>query len=266
MAVLERLTVAVVAGTCLAAVTAGCRRDTVRVSYRPPLGAHSRHEVRVHSETTVQLAGSPEDHSVDDVVLVTDETVLDADPDGVHVEVRLHQEGAPDRTFVVRLDRAAQLAGVEAVEGLPPSVLGSDALPQLLPGAAGAPPDRPLAPGERWSIDAPAPPGAGSGRLTGSGRLVELGLLDGHKVASTRSSTRLPLSTTTPLRGSVAALDGVESTEGTATRALSDGTVERAKTVTRGRFELTLAPAGTAAAPPLHGFLSLEVRSQTRRL
>jgi hypothetical protein len=64
----------------------------------------------------------------------------------------------------------------------------------------------------------------------------------------------------------VAALDGVESTEGTATRALSDGTVERATTVTRGRFQLTLAPAGTTAAPPLHGFLNLEVRSETRRL
>ncbi len=204
---------------------------------------------------------------MDDVVLRTDERVLSAGPDGVRVEVRLRQDGAADRTFVVRLDRAAQLAGVETVEGLPPSVVGADALPQVLPGAAGAPPDRPLAPGDRWTIDAPAGLlGADGARLQGSGRLVELGLVGDRKVATTRSSTRLSLTTTTPLRGSVVALDGTEHTEETATRALADGAVERSSTVTRGEFRLTLAPAGETSAAPVTGTLTLEVRSETRRV
>jgi hypothetical protein len=256
----------VLGAVALAATLVGCGRDTVRVSYRPPVGARYRHEIRVHSVTTTALAGRPPEVAVDDVVLRTDERVLSAGPDGVRMEIRLRQAGAPDRTFVVRLDRAAQLAGVETVEGLPPSVVGADALPQILPGAAGAPPDRPLAPGDRWTIDAPAGlPGAEGARLTGSGRLVELGLASDRKVATTRSSTRLPLTTTTPLRGSVVALDGTEHTEETATRALADGAVERASTVTRGEFRLTLAPAGEASATPVTGSLTLEVRSQTRR-
>jgi hypothetical protein len=263
----RRVVVVVVTAACLAGLLTACGSDTVRVSYRPPPGARYRHEVRVHSVTTTRLAGTAEDRAVDDLVLVTEQTVLAADAGGVRVQVRLRQAGAPDRTFVVRLDHAAQLAGVETVEGLPPSVLGADALPQILPGAAGAPPDRPLGPGERWTIDAPAAlPGVVGARLQGSGRLVELGLSGGRKVASTRSSTRLPLSATTPLRGSVVALDGIETTDGTATRALVDGAVERATTVTHGQFRLTLGPVGTPGATPVGGTLTLEVRSETRRL
>lgn len=254
-------------GACLGGILAGCAPDTVRVSFRPPLGARYRHEVKVHSVTTIRLAGSPPDQTVDDAVLLTEDTVLGGAPGEVRVQVRIQQDGSPDRTFVVRFDRAAQLAGVEAVEGLPPSVLGPGALPQILPGAPGAPPDRPLAPGEGWTIDAPVGlPGAVSARVEGSGRLVELGLLEGRKVASTRSRTRLPLTSTAQLGGSTVALDGVEISEGTATRALSDGVVERANTVTRGEFRVTLSPAEGGQVPPVGGTLSIEVRSETRRL
>lgn len=257
----------ILGAVALAATLVGCGRDTVRVTFRPAVGARYRHEVRVHSTTTTELAGSAPEITVDEVVLHTDERVLSAGRDGVRMEIRLRQDGAPDRTFVVRLDRAARLAGVETVEGLPPSVVGADALPHILPGAAGAPPDRPLAPGDRWTIDAPTGlPGVKGARLQGSGRLVELGLAGDRKVASTRSRTRLPLSTTTPLRGSVVALDGTEHTEERATRALADGAVERSSTVTRGEFRLTLAPAGESPAAPVTGTLILEVRSETRRV
>lgn len=258
---------AILAIACTAGVLTGCAPDTVRVSYRPPVGALYRHEVRVHSVTTIRLAGSPPEETVDDALLLTEDTVLSAGPGEVRVQVRIRQAGKADRTFVVRLDRAAQLAGVETVEGLPQSVLEPGALPQILPGAPGAPPDRPLAPGERWTIDAPAGmPGNGGARVMGSGRLVELGLLDGRKVASTRARTRVPLTNTTQLRGSVLSLDGAETTEGTATRTLDDGAVERATAVTRGEFRVRLVPSADEQAIPVEGTLSIEVRSETRRL
>jgi hypothetical protein len=257
----------VLVGACLGGLLAGCAPDTVRVSFRPAAGARYRHEVRVHSLTTIRLAGSPPEESVEDAVLITEHTVLGGPPGETRVQVRMHQAGSPDRTFVVRLDRAAQLAGVETVEGLPPSVLGPGALPHILPGTPGAPPDRPLAPGERWSIDVPVDlPGAYPARVSGSGRLVELGLLHGRKVASTRAATRVPLNSTAQLRGSTVALEGVEVSEGTATRALSDGAVERASTVTRGEFQVTVGPAQGNQVAPLRGTLSIEVRSETRRL
>jgi hypothetical protein len=253
---------------CLLGGLSACDRDTVRVSFRPAVGATYHYEVRVHSVTTTRLVGGEPERAVDDIVLQADETVVSATEGGeARVEVRLRQAGEPDRRFVVRLDRAAQLAGVDAVEGLPPSVVGPDALPQILPGAPGAPPDRPLAPGERWTIDAPAGlPGDGGARLVGSGRLVDLGVIDGRKVASTRATTRLPVTSTAAVRGNAVALDGTETTDGTATRDLADGAVERATTVTRGEFGLVVAPAGDDRGAKVTGTLAIEVRSDTRRL
>jgi len=263
----RKLAAVVLGGACLLGGLAGCRRDTVRVSFRPAIGASYRYEVRVHSVTTTRLADGEPERSVDEIVLRVDETVLSADGGEARVGVRLRQAGTADRTFVVRLDRAAQLAGVDAVEGLPPSVVGPDALPQILPGAPGAPPDRPLAPGERWTIDAPADQsGDGGARLTGVGRVVDLGVIHGRKVASTRALTRLPLTSTAAVRGNAVALDGTETTEGTATRDLTDGSVERATTVTQGDFGLVLAPGGDDGGSRVTGTLTIEVRSDTRRL
>ena len=261
------MAVAVVVAVCLAAGPTACGRDEVRVSFRPEVGATYRYEVRIHSVATTRLADTAPERSEEDLVLLAEHKVLSAGRSEVRVQVRLTQPGEPDRTFVVRLDRAAQLSGVDAVEGLPPSVVGPDALPQILPGAPGAPPDRPLSPGERWTIDAPAGlPGGGDARLVGTGRLVELGLLDGRKVASTRARTSLPLTSTAALRGNAVALDGTEVTDGTATRDVADGAVERAATVTHGDFAVTLAPAGDATGSRVAGSLTIEVRSETRRL
>ncbi|MCA1657014.1 MAG: hypothetical protein LC713_04795 [Actinobacteria bacterium] len=264
---MRKLAAVGMSAVCLVGGLTACDRDTVRVSFRPAVGASYRFEVSVHSVTTTRLASGEPERSVDDIVLHVDETVVSATGGEARVQVRLRQAGASDRTFVVRLDRAAQLAGVDAVDGLPPSVVGPDALPQILPGAPGAPPDRPLAPGERWTIDAPARlPGGGDSRLVGSGRLIELGLVDGRKVASTRALTRLPLTSTAAVRGNAVALDGTETTEGMATRDIADGAVERATTVTRGDFGLVVAPAGDDRGARVAGRLNIEVRSDTRRL
>jgi len=265
--VVTRVSCLILGVSFLASGLTACGRDTVRVSFRPAVGSNYRFEVRVHSVTTTRLAASEPERSVDDIVLGVEETVVSAAGGEARVQVRLRQAGMPDRTFVVRLDRAAQLAGVDAIDGLPPSVVGPDALPEILPGAPGAPPDRPLAPGERWIIDAPSRlPGSGDSRLVGSGRLVELSVVDGRKVASTRALTRLPLTSTAAVRGNAVALDGTETTEGTATRDIVDGAVERATTVTRGNFGVVLAPAGDDRGSRAIGSLTIEVTSNTRRV
>lgn len=236
------------------------------MAFRPRVGAHYRYRITVRSVTTTRLEGGAPDRSVDESVLVADHTVLSAGPGEARVEVRLRRAGSADRTLVVRLDRAAQLAGVEAVEGLPPSVLGPDALPELLPGAPGAPPDRPLEPGERWAIDAPAPlADVTATRVRGTGRLARLGLSGGRKVASTTARTELPLRSTVHLAGSTLDLDGTETTEGSETRDLVDGAVEQAMTVTRGQFNVQVEPAGGGAVPA-GGTLSIEVRAETHRV
>jgi hypothetical protein len=262
-----RLPLSMLALSLAAGLLAGCEPATVTVAFRPHAGTEYRYDVKVHSTTVTNLGEGEPEVSVDDAVLRSDGTVLSAGAGEVKMQVRLRREGSPDRTFVVRLDRAAQLAGVETVEGLPPSVLGPDALPEILPGAPAAPPDRPLAPGDRWDIDLqPDLAGAASTRLQGSGRLVELRLVDGRKVASTSAVTRIPLSSSEQVRRGVLALDGVATTESTALRALADGAVEEATSTTRGRFNVTLSPPPGSPGEPLTGTLSIEVRSETRRV
>jgi hypothetical protein len=201
------------------------------------------------------------------VVLESRDTVLSSGPDEVRVRVELRRSGSADRVFQVRFDRGAQLAGVDAVDGLPPAVLGPAGLPEFLPAAATAPPDRPLSTGETWKIDvAPTLPGAEAVRLEGTGRLVKVGSSGGRKVASIKAETRLPLSSTSKVGDATVTLSGTETTESTAMRALDDGAVQEASSVTKGTYSLSLAPRAGANGAPVSGTMSVEIRSQTRRL
>jgi len=245
---------------------AGCAKKeaAVRVGFRPDAGATYRYEIKVQSTTTTNLGDAAPEQSVDDVVLESRDTVLDSSPVAVRVQVQLIRQGSPDRTFVVRFDRGAQLAGVEAVDGLPPDVLGSGGgFPEFLPAAATAPPDRPLAPGETWKIDASTAAGA---RLVGTGRLLKVTGAGDHRVASIQATTSLPLSSTSRLGDAAVTLEGEETTESTATRALADGAVEESSSVTKGTFRLSLNPKPGGQAQPVTGTMSVEIRSQTRRV
>jgi len=258
----------VVAALASGATLTGCSDEKpVQVNYRPEAGASYRYEIRVQSATTTILGDAPPERSVDDVVLESRDTVLDSGPDAVRVRVELKRAGSPDRTFVVRFDRGAQLAGVEAVDGLPPTVLGPGSFPEFLPAAATAPPDKPLAPGEKWKIDAtPALGGAAPVHLEGSGQLQKVSTSDGRKVASIKAEIRLPLSSTTRMGDTTVSLEGTETTESTATRSLADGVVQESSSVTRGTYRLLVSPKPGQAAEPVTGTMSVEIRSQTRRL
>lgn len=249
---------------------AGCAKKeaAVRVGFRPDAGATYRYEIKVQSTTTTNLGDAAPERSVDDVVLESRDTVLDSSPVAVRLQVQLIRQGSPDRTFVVRFDRGAQLAGVEAVDGLPPDVLGSGGgFPEFLPAAATAPPDRPLAPGETWKIDASTAAGTATGaRLVGTGRLLKVMGAGDHKVASIKATTSLPLSSTSRLGDATVTLEGEETTESTATRALADGAVEESSSVTKGTFRLSLNPKPGGQAQPVTGTMTVEIRSQTRRL
>lgn len=243
-----------------------CEKEAVHVGFRPEAGASYRYEIKVQSVTTTLLGDEAPDRSVDEVTLESRDTVLSAAPGEVKVQVQLRRAGSPDRTFLVRFDRGAQLAGVDAVDGLPPAVLGPVGFPEFLPAAATAPPDRALSPGETWKIDAtPTLPGAAAVRLEGSGKLVKVTSAGGRKVASIKAETRLPLSSTSRVGEATVTISGTETTESTATRALADGVVQEANSVTRGTYNLLLSPR-PGGGLPVTGTMSVEIRSQTKRL
>jgi hypothetical protein len=193
--------------------------------------------------------------------------VLDAADGTTRVEVQLERSGGGKRTFIMRFDRAAQLTAVESVEGIPAEALGALGLSEIFPSAAGAPPDRPLRPGDHWTIDdhvqlagmdAPT-------RLTGTGHLVELGVVDGHKTATVTSSTSLPLTSTATTPNGVQTLTGTQTTTIDVVYDLADGSVRHSSAATIGRFSVLLAPPAGLPGAPIDGTLTVEVRSEIRR-
>ena len=247
------------------ALVSSCRPEGVRLGFRPRPGAQYTYRVEVHAEVVTRIGDAEPRRRVDDDVIEARHNVLSSGSRSARVEVRLRGEGVAPRTFVVRLDRAAQLAEVEAIEGLPASALGTLGLSEIFPAAAGAPPDRVLAPGDRWHIDEPVVlPGATRSRLRGEGRLVGLGVVDGREVARVDSTFRLPVERTSDEAQGRIVLRGEQVVTSKFTSGVLDGAVEKVETETRGTFRLSLMPKGSTAAVP--GELTLIVRSVTRRV
>lgn len=250
-----------------AVLLAGCRPDTVRVRFDPPAGATYRYDVHVRAVTNTSLGDTPNRRSVDDFVVHTEDRVVSVGPGGTVLEVKLTIPGVGDRIFTAVFDRGAQLSRIESIEGVPAEALGQLGLSEILPGAAGAPPKRALAPGDRWSINSPADVLGGPGsRLRGEGRLVQLGVVRGRAVATIDSSYALPVKRTTTSGEGTIALDGNQRSSVRTVRSLKDGAVQTATATTTARYRVQLTPPQGSQGAPVSGQLTVEVRSTTTRL
>ena len=254
---------------------AGCREDTVRLAFRPEVGAVYHYEVRVRSTSEVRLPGEAPETRTEEIVLQSEHTVLAANEDGVRVQVILGDASGSVRTFVVRFDRAAQLESVEAedAEGSFGDTTGEDGgtlgLSEIFPAAAVAPPEGELEPGASWVIDdRVAVPGAvGLAHLTGNGRLRELGIEDDVEVAKLVTSSVLSLAAEqTSADGERVLLRGQQATEQRASRDLGDGAVRSASSRTTGTYDLEVQPPIGQLRDPVRGTLRVTVTSKTTRL
>ncbi|HUQ39415.1 MAG TPA: hypothetical protein VM030_04625 [Acidimicrobiales bacterium] len=263
---------ALLVGVLACVALSGCRPDTVHVAFRPPPGAHYAYRVVVESTTVTSLDGRPDRRSHSRFVLLADHVVLASTETTTTVRVTLKSTGTTSRTLVVRLDRAAQLVEVERIEGVSTDVLGQLGLSEIFPAAVGAPPDRALRPGARWTIDEPLRlADRGEARLRGFGRLSELGVVRGRDVATVESDVRLPVARDRATAGgsrdgSLVELDGTQTTRTRTTHALADGAVESASSHSRAEFALRLRPPVGQPGPELGGTLAVQVTSRTTRL
>lgn len=248
---------------------AGCRDDRVVVAFRPPKGRTYDYVTTVSTTTTVELQGrTPEAPQTEVVELHAEQLVLPSETsDETRVQILLTRPGAATRTYIARFDRAAQLTDIERVEGISTAALGDGGLTEIFPAAAGAPPARGLKPGDTWAIDEAIrlPDAAQPSELTGQGRLVELGVIDGHRTATVKSSTALPLTTTVASSNGTQRLDGTQTTDLNAAYDVTDGSVVSGTAVSVGRFTIVLSPPSGQRGDPLTGRLTVEVRTSIKR-
>ena len=246
-------------------VTSSCRDDHVTIVFHPKPDTVLAYDIHVESSSTTALAGQPPrtTHPAS-AELTAHQRVLDVKDGITRIEVDLSRVGTGSRTFIMRFDRAAQLTAVESVEGIPAEALGSLGLSEIFPAAAGAPPDRPLRPGDRWTIDdrvqlagmdAPA-------RLIGSGHLVELGVDGGHDTATVTSSTSFPLTSTSTTTDGLQQLHGTQTTTITVVYDLDNGAVRRSTSTTTGQFDVVLSPPPGQPGTPITGTLAVQLRSE----
>jgi hypothetical protein len=106
---------------------------------------------------------------------------------------------------------------------------------------------------------------ASPARLTGEGRLVALGVVDGHDTATVVSSTSLPVTSTVTTANSVQTLTGVDTTSITVVYDLADGSVLHSTSDTKGTFSAVLTPPQGRTGAPIEGAVTVDVRSDIRR-
>lgn len=246
---------------------AACAPGTVRVAFRPRVGARYSYRVEVRTESTLRVDGRRAESDDRTANLLVDQTVLSTGPDGSVVQVVLRTTPEDERTVLVRLDRAAQLVGLEPADGPGGGALGDLGVAEVFPAAVGAPPDRALRPGERWQVDSPVTlPASTPSRLVGDGRLTGLGVVAGRKAATVTTASTLPVVRRTgSAAGNEAVLEGTQRTITTASHALADGAIQAARSTTKASYALRLLPPPGLAGDPVRGRLDLEVTSSTRR-
>lgn len=238
----------------------------MNLSFRPEPGRRYTYRTSVRATTVTTVADEKPRRTRTDTVFVSRQKVLSVSPSGARVEVRVQEQGGPVRTFIVRLDRSAQVAEVQSIEGLPARALGELGLSEIFPAAAAAPPDRPLAPGERWDIDTAVDLAeVAEARLRGSGRLVALSQVDGIDVARVESRYRLPVRRAVAPDAKGLTLEGIQATSAQVTYSIEDGAVLSAKARTTGSFDVTLFPPPGTPGSPVPGRLSVVVSSTTER-
>lgn len=263
----------------------GCRSDTVRLTFRPAAGTTASYHITVETGTTVRMAGQSPRRDRTHAVLTTHHTILESDPKvsgtgekpatGVRVRVRVEEAGAGDRTFIVRFDRSAQPVAIESVSAdtSGDETLTTLGLPEIFPAALSAPPDRALRSGDRWTIDRAITLADSTTptQLVGNGQLVELGIVEGERVARLAAIATLRLGTTRPAgqglspRGKVR-LEGTQRTSYRATHDLDDGAVRTASSATTGSYRLLAYPPEGTGSGPATGTMEVSIRSNARRI
>lgn len=236
----------------------GCRPSTVSVAYAPEVGDRYAYRYEIETTVTRTLEGTEPEVVHLDTELVARLEVRARTTRGARIRLELTREGGAPRTAVAIVDRAGSLEGVELVEGLGAAVFGVADEDALVPTHLTGPPDRPLAPGDRWSIR--------DGARREDGRLVRLGVIDDSDVAVVQTTATEDLSRSVQAGASATAVRGRVRSGATTSYDLSDGAIRRSRSWSRGKIDAELQPPEGVQAEPVHATIAYEVVVRVTRI
>jgi hypothetical protein len=253
-------------GLVLLGALVGCDPSTVTIRFHPSVGDTTTYRYEITATVTRRLAGGAPVSTSESTRLEATQTVLSVEGGEARLEVALSRDGAGERTVEVRTGRADQLAGIDAVEGVPVAALGLVGLADLFQVGSAAPPAGPLEPGQRWTVNEDVTVAGSPARVSGEGRLDRLGVVAGNDVATVVTTLMLPLRLITDTGDGLADLSGRQTTRSSATYDLADGSVRSSVATSTGRVRISIAPPGGLIGPPATGSLSYEIRVVATRV
>jgi hypothetical protein len=234
-----------------------CRAGTLAIEPQPEVGDRARYRYEIDARVTSTLEGEAPATETIRTELVADQEVVAVTAEGVQADVTLRRDGAAPRQAQVTLDASGAIRAIELVEGIPSNVLGAAQLGALFPSVA-IPPRRPLAPGDRWTIDEPP--------LRGEGRVARLGIVDGAEVAVVDTTFTQAVDEAVAAGTSLATLVGdLRSTRST-TYDVRDGALRSSTASSRGDVQATIQPPPGVQAAPALATITYEIAVRVTRL
>ncbi len=245
---------------------AACDPGTVAIRFDPAVGDTYRFRSDISTHVIRTLDGETTVEDADSVLDAT-EVVTAVDGAEITIDVTLERDGATQRSYEVRFDRADRLTAIDLVEGVPADALGLD-LANDLPADIASPPSGPLEPGTTWEIERVVEVAGQPDPIVveGIGRIDSLGVVDGHDVAV------VEVDLTVPIRSVIETADGVVTVRGTQTSAsrttydLDDGAAREDRTDITGDVDVVVRPPDGIVAEPVDGAIRYEIGTRTVRV
>lgn len=259
-----RIVVALVALAAGFALTA-CDPHTITIRFDPEVGDQFQFQSNIRTEVHRTVDGVREDVVVDEATLEAMESVTGVGDEEVTVDVAITRDGAPGRTYSARFSRGDHLTAADLIEGAASDAVGLD-LAANLPADLTSPPDGPLEPGARWTIERAIDTGDRTIVVTGEGRVRSLGVLDGRDVAVVEVELRVPIRSSLDTPNGQVRLVGVQTSESRTTYDLIEGTVRSDRTSIDGEVQLVIEPPADIDAEPVNGTITYSVNTDTKRV
>lgn len=256
---------------CLALFMAACRSDTVDLAYR--LDADNvrtyRMEARAQATWDIGERGSGSYRVVYEVT----EAVRSVDDAGAVVAVvmsplNVSEDGLPspgpgERSFTLQISPGGEVLQVLEVDGVSAEALEPEEL-AFIGTYRPALPEREVRLLDTWSSDQDLEAGSVFQQVEAMGQLVALDIDHGDPVAGLRFEGEGPLGWTTMLPQGEAELTGMATTENDVQLDIEDGQLDISDSVTKGLFNVRIAPGGGEA--PITGTLVLDLHLSLRRI